>query len=314
MKSAKIARNLTLFTICLILSTSSLLAQVQIKSYQFDQTNITVGHPIKLKLIIETPLSFKIRLGALDLRNEPHIEANPPIVKRLTINTHEEKVTHEVTYEIRAFLVGEHGLPPINISVENKEGKETQLETPIYSFKVNKTKPNNVVGLRPIKPPLTPDANWLPKMLIILLLILTSIISIFFYKFKQDQAILESIETRQKQPAHEIAHQHLNNVERKKLIQKGKIKMYHTEVSDIIRCYITNRFGITASELTTKDLLHKLSNQEEINREQFQTIGNFFNNCDLVKFAKNQSNETESRTRMTEVRKFIENTKQNQPN
>ena len=89
--------------------------------------------------------------------------------------------------------------------------------------------------------------------------------------------------------------------------------MYHTEVSDIIRCYITNRFGITASELTTKDLLHKLSNQEEINSEQFQTIGNFFNNCDLVKFAKNQSNETESRTRMTEIRKFIENTKQNQP-
>ena len=313
MKSAKIVRNLTLFTVCLILSTSS-LAQVQIKSYQFDQTNITVGHPIKLKLIIETPLSFKIRLGALDLRNEPHIEANPPIVKRLAINTHEGKVTYEVTYEIRAFLVGEHGLPPINISVENKEGKETQLETPIYSFKVNKTKPNNVVDLRPIKPPLPPDANWLPKVLVILLLILTIIISISFYKFKQGQAILKPIETRQKQPAHEIAHQHLNNVERKKLIQQGKIKMYHTEVSDIIRCYITNRFGITASELTTKDLLHKLSNQEEINSEQFQTIGNFFNNCDLVKFAKNQSNETESRTRMTEIREFIENTKQNQPN
>ncbi|MEE3194807.1 MAG: hypothetical protein VX289_09805 [Candidatus Poribacteria bacterium] len=86
--------------------------------------------------------------------------------------------------------------------------------------------------------------------------------------------------------------------------------MYHTEVADTTRCYIMDRFRITASELTTRDLLQKLSTQEEISIEQFQMIGNFFKNCDLVKFAKNQPNKAESRIRMVEIREFVENTKQ----
>ena len=154
-----------------ILSASS-PAQVKIKSYQFDQTNITVGDPIQLKLVIETSPSFEIRLGTLDLRNKPHIEANLPIVKRLVSNSQVEKAIYEATYEIRAFSVGEHELPPLTIEIEDKGGKETQLETPAYSFKVKKTKPNDAMEIQPIKPPLTSDVNWVSKILLILLLML----------------------------------------------------------------------------------------------------------------------------------------------
>ncbi|MEC8892899.1 MAG: hypothetical protein VX901_06200 [Candidatus Poribacteria bacterium] len=309
MKSTKAIGVFAFFTVFLILSTSS-PAQVKIKSYQFDQTNITVGDPIQLKLVIETSPSFEIRLGTLDLRNKPHIEANLPIVKRLVSNSQVEKAIYEATYEIRAFSVGEHELPPLTIEIEDKGGKETQLETPAYSFKVKKTKPNDAIEIQPIKPPLTPDVNWVSKILLILFLMLIVTIGISFYKLRRSQVINEPIETRRKQPAHEIAHQHLNKIEQKRLIETGKIKMYHTEVADATRCYITDRFGITASELTTRDLLQKLSTQEEISIEQFQMIGNFFKNCDLVKFAKNQPNKAESRIRMTEIREFVENTKQ----
>ena len=147
MKSTKAIGVFAFFTVFLILSASS-PAQVKIKSYQFDQTNITVGDPIQLKLVIETSPSFGIRLGTLDLRNKPHIEANLPTVKRLVSNSQVEKAIYEATYEIRAFSVGEHELPQLTIEIEDKEGKETQLETPAYSFKV---KTDRIVFLSTLK-------------------------------------------------------------------------------------------------------------------------------------------------------------------
>ena len=309
MKFAKIVRIFACLAVSAILSTSS-PAQVKIKSYQFDQTNITVGDPIQLKLVIETDPSFEIRLDALDLRDQPHIEANLPIVKRLEPDSQSRKAIYEVVYEIRAFLTGEHKLPPLTIRIEDQEGKEIQLETPAYSFEVKKTKPDDATEIRPINPPLTPDLNLLPIILAILLLLLIGAMGIFLYRRRQDQVIDEPTETRPKQPAHEIAYQRLNEIEQKKLIEAGKIKPYHTEVSDTIRCYITDRFGITALELTTRDLLQRLSVQKEISIDQFQRVEHFFASCDLVKFARNQPSKAESHIRMTEVREFIGYTKQ----
>ena len=308
MKSAKVVRIFAFLTLSAILSASS-TAQVKIRSYQFDQTNVTAGDPVQLKLVIETDPSFGIHLGALDLRDQPHIEANLPIVKRLTPDPQQRKAIYEIIYEIRAFLVGEHKLPPLTIRIKNKKGKEMQLETPVYSFKVKKIKPDDAMKIQPIKLPLTPSVNWLSIILLILLLTLIPTIGISLYRVKQNRVINKPIETQTKQPAHEIACQRLNQIEQKRLIETGKVKTYHTKVSDTTRCYITDRFGIVASELTTRDLLRKLSTQEEINTENFQKIRNFFENCDLVKFAKSQPRKAESHIRMTEVREFIENTK-----
>ena len=308
MKSAKVVRIFAFLTLSAILSASS-TAQVKIRSYQFDQTNVTAGDPVQLKLVIETDPSFGIHLGALDLRDQPHIEANLPIVKRLTPDLQQGKAIYEIIYEIRAFLVGEHKLPPLTIRIENKKGKEMQLETPVHSFKIKKTKPDDAMKIQPIKPPLTPGVNWL-SILFILLLTLIATMGISLYRVKQSRVINKPVETQTKQPAHEIAYQRLNQIEQKRLIETGKVKIYHTKVSDTTRCYITDRFGLAASELTTRDLLRKLRTQEEISTENLQKIRHFFENCDLVKFAKSQPSKAESHIRLTEVREFIENTKQ----
>ena len=110
MKSTKAIGVFAFFTVFLILSASS-PAQVKIKSYQFDQTNITVGDPIQLKLVIETSPSSGIRLGTLDLRNKPHIEANLPTVKRLVSNSQVEKAIYEATMKFVLFRSGNMSYP-----------------------------------------------------------------------------------------------------------------------------------------------------------------------------------------------------------
>ena len=69
------------------------------------------------------------------------------------------------------------------------------------------------------------------------------------------------------------------------LLEKGEIKQYYIEVSEIIRQYIEGRYFIIAMEMTTTEVLEGLTGAE-LPEEDFQYFSDFLNRCDLVKFAK----------------------------
>ncbi|MEO8067434.1 MAG: hypothetical protein ABI599_07060 [Flavobacteriales bacterium] len=77
----------------------------------------------------------------------------------------------------------------------------------------------------------------------------------------------------------------LEEIDRKRLWQQGMHKQYQTEVTDLLRGYVEQRFGTPALEKTTDELLQelKLSSMHSGHREQ---LGNILRLADLVKFAK----------------------------
>ncbi|MFZ1686170.1 MAG: hypothetical protein WAU70_02040 [Flavobacteriales bacterium] len=77
----------------------------------------------------------------------------------------------------------------------------------------------------------------------------------------------------------------LDEIDKKKLWQQGMHKQYQSEVTDLLRSYIEQRFGTPALEKTTDELLQelKLSAMLGAHREQ---LGNILRSADLVKFAK----------------------------
>ena len=69
------------------------------------------------------------------------------------------------------------------------------------------------------------------------------------------------------------------------LIEKGMIKEYYIKLSDIIRCYIERKYGILAIDRTTYELYQEMR-IKKIERLHIDTIRDFLEDCDLVKFAK----------------------------
>lgn len=86
-------------------------------------------------------------------------------------------------------------------------------------------------------------------------------------------------------PLHVRTLQALEEVEKKKLCQQGLVKQYHSEVTDILRGYVEQRFAVPALESTTDELIGtlKLSSMGAAQREQ---LGNLLRMADMVKFAK----------------------------
>jgi hypothetical protein len=68
-----------------------------------------------------------------------------------------------------------------------------------------------------------------------------------------------------------------------------------TLVADAIRVYLEERFNLKAPERTTEEFLVELQASSHLTRDQKQSLGEFLQSCDLVKFARFEPNETSLR-------------------
>lgn len=64
-----------------------------------------------------------------------------------------------------------------------------------------------------------------------------------------------------------------------------------TEVSLAARCYLEERFDLRAPERTTEEFVVELRASQHLTREQKESLGQFLESCDLVKFARFEPNE-----------------------
>lgn len=87
-------------------------------------------------------------------------------------------------------------------------------------------------------------------------------------------------------PAHIIALQALADLLSSDLFLQGEIKLFYQKISDILRVYIENRFGLQAPERTTEEFLQELQSNKVLPEEYNSILKAFLNHCDLVKFAK----------------------------
>ncbi|MBS1583800.1 MAG: hypothetical protein JST66_16495 [Bacteroidetes bacterium] len=104
----------------------------------------------------------------------------------------------------------------------------------------------------------------------------------------------------------------LEDLDRKKLWQQGLTKQYHTDLTDILRGYVEERFGVQAMELTTDELMGalKLSAMGAAQREQ---LGNLLRLADMVKFAKWAPLPAENEQMMAGAIKLVTDTTEQRP-
>lgn len=94
-------------------------------------------------------------------------------------------------------------------------------------------------------------------------------------------------------PLHVRVLQALEDVERKKLWQQGLVKQHHSEVTDILRGYLEERYRVPALERTTDELLKELS-LNSMSAAHRERLGNVLRLADMVKFAKWNPSPTEN--------------------
>ncbi len=109
-------------------------------------------------------------------------------------------------------------------------------------------------------------------------------------------------------PPYELAVSRLKTLKAENLCEKGEEKEYYTRLTDILREYIDERFGINAMEMTSTQILSRLSDNP-VTRPSNQLMRQILEVADFVKFAKVRPLPDDNIKSYNSAMEFVENTK-----
>jgi len=155
--------------------------------------------------------------------------------------------------------------------------------------------------IRDIKPPIE-ISNGLAWLWWVVTLVALVVIAAILWRWWQNRR--SQIAFVPLVPAHVRAKQKLDEA----LALIAQPKPFVIVVSDTARAYLEERFNFRAPERTTEEFLRELSGTDLLAKEQKDSLGNFLESCDLVKFAKYEPRETELRGLHGSAVKLVEET------
>mgnify|MGYP004443120769 CR=1 FL=1 len=143
-----------------------------------------------------------------------------------------------------------------------------------------------------------------------IVLIILAVAVYYLYKYyirRRGEEVIVKIE--KKLPPHVIAFAALDELSEKKLWQSGQDKLFQTELTNILRQYIEDRFYISALEKTTDEILDDLYELSEHQKSSLKNLKQILQLADLTKFAKYKPLPDENQLSFMNAKMFVEQTK-----
>jgi len=109
-------------------------------------------------------------------------------------------------------------------------------------------------------------------------------------------------------PPDRWALQELARIEQKLAPPAGPAEAYHTLLSNVVRRYIAERFGLPAPRQTTAEFLETVRTSGRVSAEQQTMLRDFLERCDLAKFANAPASPEECRQAAALARDFVQQT------
>ncbi len=269
--------------VALFLSLNSFAQDISVKA-STDKIDYQVGDYINYTIQVNYNKGMKVYPPFIkdSLTNVSIIKKENPVVK-------EKNGAETATYKYILSGYDSTGVTipaiPVLYQITGDTTMHYALTNPV-SFTIRTLKVNPQGGIKDIKAPITIPLDWWWIAFWILLVIILAAAGYYFYnRYKKKKLGMEPVRKVVKLPAHTIALNALHELEDKKLWQNGKVKEYHSEITEIIRRYFEERFNLPALELTTSEAVEMLKLRQETEPIRDLTY-NFLSNADMVKFAK----------------------------
>ena len=130
-------------------------------------------------------------------------------------------------------------------------------------------------------------------------------LGIRFWRRRPRRAAETRVPTR---PPHEIALEALSSLEAQGLPAQGRFKLFHLELSEILRRYLGDRYGMLALDMTTSELLEALG-RRPTDGLSLSELAWVCGQGDLAKFAKGEPSADDCKQALTLVRQNVMRTR-----
>lgn len=301
----KVNKNIFVYTLlgCLLATTQLFAQQEQYQDYFKvkaipDTTQIRIGEPIKLEL------TAKVMIYALKGANLKVVFPNLPdslnhieITDRTPLDTsgsNEQQKMFKQIITLTSFDSGRWEMPPMKFEVFSvTDGSYDSVFTEPFFIDVNTVQVDTTKAFKPIKALRSVGWNILdywPYLLACLALSAAIVLYFVFWHKKRKPAVAAPPAKPAKAP-YQLAMEQLELLEKEKP-WNSDVKLYYTQLTDILRQYFEQQFHIAALEQTSAELMQNIKPVTVLNqqRDKLQSILTL---ADLAKFAKLQPSPQE---------------------
>lgn len=257
-------------------------------SAQLDSAQLMIGDQcgLHLQAVAENGEQVQFPVYGEQLIGDVEIVDRTPID---TLSLRDGRKQLSQTLTVTSFKDSLFFIPPVVFTV----GEDTFYSEPltlnvIQPFEVDTTQ-NAITDIKPVYK--APIWWWGIFRWVLLALGLAGIaIGIFYlvrYMKKRKASVGEEESAPELlRPAEEVALEKLDKIKEEKLWQQGRVKDYHTDLTDTIREYIARRFSISSQEQTSSEILSDMQPILKDEKELYASLKRMLSLADLVKFAK----------------------------
>lgn len=307
--NGSLSQSLLIFVWLMLSFTNPVSAQTVQATAKVDTTAIAIGQQVWLHLNLTVPKETKVIWPVL----QDSLNSNVEIVRKSAIDTaaNGDYINYSQRLTITSFDSGIFTIPPIGINY--RLGNDTAMQhafSEAITFRVQMVKVDTTRAIRDIKGPMEAPltfAEIVPWLLAGLALALVITLLWYYLRQRKNNKPFISLPRKPKQPDYLIALEALDQLKSRKVWQNGRIKEYYSELTDIIRLYIENQFGIAAIEMTTDEILKAFvgRNGDSIVLKKLEQV---LGTADLAKFAKAQPLVSENELSMKNAIEFVKET------
>lgn len=272
-------------------------------SSQVDHSEITIGDRVHYEIKVVYPKDGHLELpsvlgnlGSFEVKD--YQASDPKDAGNIKIQTWH--------FDLSTFTVGKYTIPPQII--EYRAGKDTTAQvfyTQPIEINVKRTSPETVKDIADIAP-LVQVAAPTPWLLYGLGGVILIVIALVLWRVLRKKA--PAVAIKPQLPPFEEAIEGLAGLKDLSLIRQNRAREFCFALSEILRRYVSRRYGIDALESTTSEFLDKARNLP-VTVAQKQWLGEFCEKTDLVKFANTLLLESDAGALLTATEAFVRQTK-----
>lgn len=194
-------------------------------------------------------------------------------------------------YGLTQWDSGRYLIPSLPVFINEKIFMTDSIQIDVANVVVDTLK-QQLFEIKDVIAPPSPKTSWWIWVLIAVGLVLAGFGVLYFF-LKRKKSTKNSEAEFVYQSSIEKAIKSLEELPNKKLIEKGEIKDYYSELTDIARNYIEEAIEIPALESTTNELIENLrkaivQKKMLLNAETVEHLQTVLKQADLVKFAKSK--------------------------
>jgi len=280
-----------------ILLTFNAISQVKVTA-TLEKNSIVIGQQIKMIVEVEMPVKADVKIrhyipgdSLADFVEVVEVVSTDSIAKD------QKTQLIKQTLLITSFDSGAYMIPPVKVLVNKLY---TVYSNSLYLQVMNMYDPrkadttkldttqHRIFSIKdPINTPLT-FKEFIQRFwwILVILAIIIGIVALIIYARKRRANAPVRQVYRPKEPAHVSALRKLDDLKAQKLWQQGSYKQFHSQLTEIIRTYIEERFDIPAMERTSAEVLESFNSHAIIDGNAFLMLKQMLITADFVKFAK----------------------------